>query len=224
MDSKDSGDSNMTLDMRKYKNIIKRGKWIIILITLLSTIAGVKFSINPGEVNYFTDETIIIGQENDATNNQNLIKTYIEIAKSNSVAEKASAKLNGAVSPIEIENAITINIQLNTSILKITTSTPDKKQTLDIINAVSDSFIEESHRIYPNGKTQIMDYAKEPQATANKFNIRNTGISFLIGLIASMSILLLMNYMDTTIKNEDNMEQELGLPVIGNIQKYKVDQ
>lgn len=222
MDSRDSMGSNMTLDMRKYKNIIKRGKWLIILITLLSTIAGIKLSINSGEVTYSTAETIIIGQENDAINNQNLIKTYIEIAKSNSVAEKASAKLNGAVSPLEIENAITANIQLNTSILKITTSSIDKKQTLDIINAVSDSFIEESHRIYPDGKTQIMDYAKSPEATIAKFNIRNTGISFLLGLIASMSILLLMNYMDTTIKNEDNMEQELGLPVIGNIQKYKI--
>ena len=214
--------SNMTLDMRKYKNIIKRGKWLIIIITLLSTIAGIKLSINSGEVSYSTAETIIIGQENDAINNQNLIKTYIEIAKSNSVAEKASAKLNGVVSPLEIENAITATIQLNTSILKITTSSTDKKLTLDIINAVSDSFIAESHRIYPDGKTQIMDYAKEPQATIAKFNIRNTGISFLLGLIASMSILLLMNYMDITIKNEDNIEQELGLPVIGNIQKYKV--
>ena len=223
MDSRDRMGNNMTLDMRKYKNIIKRGKWLIILITLLSTIAGIKLSINSGEVTYSTAETIIIGQENDAINNQNLIKTYIEIAKSNSVAEKASAKLNGTVSPLEIENAITANIQLNTSILKITSSSPDKKQTLDIINAVSDSFIEESHRIYPDGKTQIMDYAKAPEATIAKFNIRNTGISFLLGLIASMSILLLMNYMDTTIKNEDNMEQELGLPVIGNIQKYKVD-
>jgi len=214
--------SNMSLDFRKFKNIIKRGKWIIILITLLSTIAGVKFSINSGEVTYFTDETIIIGQENDATNNQNLIKTYIEIAKSNSVAQKASAKLNGSVSAIEIEKAITVNIQLNTSLLKITTSWPDKKLTLNIINAVSDSFMEEAYRLYPNGKTQIMDYAKEPKATVNKFNLRNTGISFLLGLIASMSILFLMNYMDTTIKNEDNIEQELGLPVIGNIQKYKV--
>lgn len=223
MDSRDSMGSNMTLDMRKYKNIIKRGKWLIILITLLSTIAGIKLSINSGEVTYFTSETIIIGQENDATNNQNLIKTYIEIAKSNSVAEKASAKLNGSVSAKEITNSITANIQLNTSILKITTSSLDKKQTLDIINAVSASFMEESYRLYPNGKTQIMDYAKEPGATVTKFNIRNTGISFLLGLIASMSILLLMNYMDTTIKNEDNMEQELGLPVIGNIQKYKID-
>ncbi len=218
----DSKESNMTLDMRKYKNIIKRGKWLIILITLFSTIAGVKLSINPGEIMYFTNETIIIGQENDATNNQNLIKTYIEIAKSNSVAEKASAKLNGVVSSIQIKKAITADIQLNTSILKITTSAKDKKQTLDIINAVSESFIEESQRIYPDGKTRIMDYAKEPEVV-NTFNIRNTGISFVLGLIASMSILLLMSYMDTTIKNEDSMEQELGLPVIGNIQKYKID-
>ena len=36
-----------------------------------------------------------------------------------------------------------------------------------------------------------------------------------------MSIVALINFMDTNIKSEDNIEKELGLPVIGNIQKYR---
>jgi len=215
-------DSEMTFDMRKYKNIIKRGKWIIIIITLISTIAGVKLSFNSGIDTYFTNEAIIIGKEDDATNNQNLIKTYIEIAKSNSVAEKASAKLNGAVSSRDIENSTMTKMQLNTSILTLTTIATNKKQALDIINAVSDSFIEESQRLYPNGKVQIMDQAKEPQIVVSTFSIRNTGISFLMGLMASIIILIAMDFMDTTVKSEDDIGEELGLPVIGNIQKYKI--
>lgn len=214
-------DSEMIFDMKRYKNIIKRGKWIIILITLLSTIAGVKLSINSGTVSYFTEETIIIGKEDDATYNQNLIKTYIEIAKSNSVAEKASANLNGVVSSEDIEDSITVSMQINTAILKITTIAADKKQALDIINAVSESFMEESKRLYANGKVQIMDQAKEPQMVVSTFNIRTTAIAFLMGLITSMLIIVSLNYMDTTIKSEDNIEKELGLPLIGNIEKYK---
>ncbi|MBU3191236.1 hypothetical protein K9O30_18530 [Clostridium bowmanii] len=214
-------DSEIKFSMKKYTNIINKGKWIIILITLLSTISGVKLSINSGMVTYFTDETVIIGTEGDATNNQNLIKTYIEIAKSNSVAEKASAKLNGAVSSIEIDKSITVNMQLNTAILKIKTISTDKKKTFDIINAVSGAFLEESQRLYPNGKVQIMDQAKEPTIIVSTYNIRNTAISFIAGLMASIIILIIMNYMDITVKSEDDIVEELGLTIIGNIQKYK---
>ncbi|MGV8984567.1 YveK family protein [Clostridium sp.] len=214
-------ESEVKFSMRKYTNIIKKGKWIIIIITLLSTMAGVKLSINSGIVTYMTDETVIIGTEGDATNNQNLIKTYIEIVKSNSVAEKASAKLDRSVSSIQIAKSITVNMQLNTAILKIETISTDKNQAFDIINAVSDSFLEESQRLYPDGKVQIMDQAKEPIIIASTYNVRNTAIAFIMGLMASIIILITINYMDITVKSEDDIVEQLGLPIIGNIQKYK---
>ncbi|MEH7475658.1 capsular biosynthesis protein, partial [Priestia megaterium] len=51
----------------------------------------------------------------------------------------------------------------------------------------------------------------------------NITIALIIGLIVGIGLVFLLEYMDNTIKNENDAEKLLGLPVLGCIEKISND-
>ena len=45
----------------------------------------------------------------------------------------------------------------------------------------------------------------------------NIAIAFLLGLIVSLGLVLLLEYLDNTYKNKEQLEKELDIPVLGEI-------
>ena len=45
----------------------------------------------------------------------------------------------------------------------------------------------------------------------------NIVIAFLLGLMVSVGIVFLLEYLDNTYKNKDQLERDLDIPVIGII-------
>ena len=66
-------------------------------------------------------------------------------------------------------------------------------------------------------KAQIPNYPIKPQKTLN------VAIAFVMGLMVSVGIVFLMEYLDTTIKTEKDIEHYLGLSVIGTIPSHGGD-
>jgi capsular polysaccharide biosynthesis protein len=57
----------------------------------------------------------------------------------------------------------------------------------------------------------------------NPFNIKTTlniAIATVLGLMLSVFLSFLMEYMDQTIKTEKDVEKHLGLPVVGTIPDF----
>jgi capsular polysaccharide biosynthesis protein len=91
------------------------------------------------------------------------------------------------------------------------------------VNTLAQVFIDEATRIYPTGNVQIMDYAPLPDIPVSPNKKLNVAIAFLLGIMVSLGIIFLIEYMDNTIKTEDDIEKYLGLPVIGIIPKNLED-
>ena len=45
----------------------------------------------------------------------------------------------------------------------------------------------------------------------------NIAIAFLLGLMVSVGLVFLLEYLDNTYKNKDQLEKDLGIPVLGAI-------
>ena len=66
-----------------------------------------------------------------------------------------------------------------------------------------------------------MDKAVLPDKPV-KPNIKlNIAIAFFIGLMASVGLVFVLEYLDRTIKTEEEVEKYLELPVIATIPRYK---
>lgn len=223
-------DQEMTLDLKDFYYILRKRMKLIVVITLGCTIVSGVLSFFVIKPTYEASATIIVGkpksneknntQYSDVMMYQNLIKTYAEIAKSTSVAEKSANKLNGKVTAGSLEKIVTITPQQGTQILQIKADSKNAQDAVNIVNTVSQTFIEECKRVFPTGgDIQIMDKAKFPEKPVKPKKSLNVAIAFFIGLMASVGLSFVLEYMDSTIKTEDDIEKYLGLPVIGIIPK-----
>ncbi|MFU0784646.1 MAG: Capsular biosynthesis protein [Thermoanaerobacterium thermosaccharolyticum] len=221
-------DEEMTLDLRDFFYILKKRLKMILCITIgFAAIAGILsfFVIKP---TYEASSTIIVGKPkaNEKTDNsdvmmyQNLVKTYTQIAESNSVANKTLKKLNGSITLDEFKDMVSVESEQGTQILKIKVDSKDPSQAVKVVNAAAASFIEESKRVFPTGgDIQIMDRAQFPKDPVKPKKLLNIAIAFFLGILVSVGLAFLLEYSDNTIKTEDDVSRYLELPVIGIIPK-----
>lgn len=224
-------DQELTLDIKEIFQIIRKRLWVILLITFLfTTTSGVIscFVITP---TYRATATIIIGNSTKQSGEyqydirdvllfKQLIKTYERIAYSRTVAEKAARNLGQGVTPEEVLSKITVITGTDTQIMEITATSTSNEDAKRTANALSDAFLDEAMRVFPTGNVQIMDRAILPRYPISPKPIRNMAIAFLLGLLLSLGIILLKEYLDNTIKTESDINYLLGIPVIGIIPKY----
>lgn len=218
----------MTIDLKNFFYIIKKRIKLILIITIACTlISGILnfFIIKP---TYEASASIVIGKSDNDPNNksqynyndimmfQKLVKTYAEIGKSRAVAENASAKLKN-ISADKLKSIINVTPQNDTQIVEFKVKNNSPQEAYLIMNAVTDAFIQESKRIYPTGSIQVMDGAKIPQKPIKPNKTLNVAIAFFIGLVASLGLTFALEYMDSTIRTEENIDRYLGIPVIGII-------
>lgn len=223
-------DEEITLDLRDFFYILRKRTKLIAGITIACTLVSGVLSFCVIKPTYQAQATIIVGkpqadqknnaQYNDVMMYQNLVKTYAEIAKSKDVAEKTVSKLNTNLTADQLEKIVNVTPQPGTQILSISATSNNPKEAAEIVDAVSKTFIDESKKVFPTGgDIQIMDTAKVPEAPIKPKKALNVAIAFFLGLMASVGLTFILEYMDSTIKTEDDINKYLELPVIGIIPK-----
>ncbi|MBI6873644.1 YveK family protein [Clostridium aciditolerans] len=218
----------MTIDLKNFFCIIKKRIKLILIITIACTLISGILNFFVIKSTYEASASIVIGKADNDPNNksqynyndimmfQKLVKTYAEIGKSRAVAENASARLKN-ISADKLESIINVTPQNDTQIVEFKVKNNSPQEAYLIMNAVTDAFIQESKRIYPTGSIQVMDGAKIPQKPIKPNKTLNVAIAFFIGLVVSLGLTFALEYMDSTIKTEENINRYLGIPVIGVI-------
>ncbi|MGV8983634.1 polysaccharide biosynthesis tyrosine autokinase [Clostridium sp.] len=214
------------IEFIEFFNIIRKRIIVILLITVSLTLAAGILSFYVIMPLYESKCTIIVGKDDtdkitqsEVLMYQDLIKTYTEIAKSRVVAENAAERLNTGILSEELMSNISITTETGTQIINMVYKSETPEMAAEAANALSQAFVEESQKLLPSGSTKIMDKAivqKEPITPNKKLNIV---IGFIIGLMLSLMLVFLIQYLDNTIKNEDDVQRYLELPIIALIPK-----
>jgi capsular polysaccharide biosynthesis protein len=220
-----------TIDLREIVHAVKKRILMIIGITAFCTAAAVLVSNYVLKPVYEAKTSIIISKPstgatvtttyNDVLMYQNLIRTYSEIAKSKSVAKLAAEKLGNKYTAQEIMNASEISPETNTQIMTISAVSGTPEAAKDIAKALSDSFIAQSTVFYPSGNVlKVIDEAETPQTPVQPNKRLNTILGLILGLLLSGGTVVLLEYMDRSIRTEEDVAKYLNdLPVVGIIPK-----
>lgn len=207
-----------TLDYKDFLSVLKRGKWLILLLTVVTTLlvgAISYYLIKSDKSVYQTSTSVIVGKKEDIVNAKDYIDTYKEIASSYNVAKNTSVALNGSMSTQEVQKAYSVTATAGDPILKISSSGRSPKESMDISNAVFTSFSGEVKRIYPNETLEIMENSVQTNTSSSRTLVRNVVLAALLGLFLSIFIVTFIGYFDTKIRTRDDVEKYLDLPVIG---------
>ena len=199
----------------------------VIAITIIFFIGGfiyINYLLTPM---YHSSTTLILVSDNknessnliqsDINLNKNLVTTYSEIVKSRTVLSQVISKLKLNMSVEELSKKISVTSIENTEIIKIQVSNENNKIAEKIAETTAKVFMKEIKNIYNLTNISIVDKASIENKPYNINPFKQLLISSGIGIILSTMILFLVFYFDTSIKSANDIEEKLGLSVIGNV-------
>lgn len=204
--------------------------WIIITIVLVMGIGNIVTTITRVPM-YRSSTTIVLVSENSNGDgsynstelqlNKNLVGTYSEIIKSRKVLNEVISNLGLSYSTSDLSENITVAVVENTEIIRVTVADADNKQAAKIANEIANVFMTEIQKFYKLNNVSVIDRAENSLNPYNVNYIKDNLIYILVGLVLSGGVIFIMFYFDTTIKTSEEIEDKLGLTVLGVVPKVE---
>lgn len=202
-------------------------RWIMIAtITIIATIISGILSFFVIKPTYETSTKVFIGKEesnlegynsNDIQMYQKLLQTYAEAVKTNEVIKAAIENTSSSLSVSDVKSDLTVIPISDTQILQIKYQNGDPSEAKEILENITNQFVILAKEAVTNGNVKVIEEVQLPQNPVAPNKKMNIAIAFLLGLMVSVGIVFLLEYLDSTYKNKDQLERDLDIPVIGVI-------
>ena len=207
--------------------LTKRWK-VIFSVTLVATLISAVVSFFLIAPKYQAGTKLFIGKENTTTQDQSynnndvqmyqkLLKTYAEVIQTKDLVGQAIEQDNLDLDPEDVLKNLTVTPRADTQILEISYINVDPVVSQKIVESVTDKFIEYSTELIPNGNVKIIESVRIPENAVSPNKKMNIAIAFLLGLMISVGLSFLIEFMDNTFKTKEQIENILDLPAIGVI-------
>lgn len=207
-------------------------RWLFIaLITILCAGIAAGVSIFVIEPKYETSTKLFIGKEeninatydnNDIMMYQRLLKTYSETIKTKDLVYSAIENTNYNLTAEEVLANLNVTTVADTQILVISYKSTNPNEAKVIVGEVTDEFIIKSKELVPNGNVRIIETVEVPERPISPNVKMNIAIAFLLGLMISIGLVFLLEYLDNTYKSKEQLEKDLDIPVVGVIPNLEV--
>lgn len=214
------------IDLREIFQILKKYIKSIIIVPIIFGVIGALISIYLIDPIYESSTTIIVRQDKkdneeinigDVNLSKSLVYTYAELAKSNTVIERTKKSLN--LNELD-DDLITVSPVNDTQILKVTVQNKIPQLSMNIANQLVKEFTTEIVRITKSDNVAVVDEAKLPINPIKPNKLMNIVIASILGEMVVLLVVFLIEYMDNTIKTEKDIENYLGISVIGTIPNF----
>lgn len=202
-------------------------RWILIVsITLVATLISGILSFLVIKPTYETSTKVFIGKEennlegynsNDIQMYQKLLQTYAETIKTNEVVQAAINNTGADLTVKDVKASLTVTPVSDTQILQIKYQNNDPEVAKEMLENITNEFIVLSKELVPNGNVRVIEAVQLPEDPVAPNKKMNIAIAFLLGLMVSVGLVFLLEYLDNTFKNKENLERELDIPVLGVI-------
>lgn len=211
-----------------FKTVRKRLSLIALITVVAITLSGVVSFLFLTPV-YNASTQILVNQTKEEANGQintqdiqanlQLINTYSGIIKSAAILSKVIEEIDLNTTPSALDSAVSVNTVQNSQILAISVQNPDPAKAAEIANTIATVFQEEIVTLMNVDNVNILAPAVMPEKPSPiKPNPKlNMAIAAVIGLMLGVGIAFLLEYLDTTMKTEQDIEDILGLPILGLI-------
>jgi capsular polysaccharide biosynthesis protein len=217
-----------TISLKELFQTLRKRLWLIALITTIATVTS-------GIVSYFfltpiyqASTQILVNKANpeqqiynvgEIQTNVQLINTYSVIIKSPAILEKVQKELDIDRSVEELNEQIQVASEKDSQVFSLTVNDPDPALAAEIANKTAEVFKEEIVKIMKIDNVSILSKAevKENQQPVKPKPLLNIAIAFVVGLMTGVGLAFLLEYLDNTVKTEQDIEKHLQLPVLGAI-------
>ena len=220
------------INLKELFDYIKERIIIIAIVILAVLIVGSVYSLFIKTPVYKSTSTLVLVSDEgtstsntyttqDVTLNNQLVSTYSKIVTSHRVIDTVIENLKLDYTYSEVVKEVAVTTETGTQIIKVSVSDPDKALAAEITNEIVKVFGDEIKSIYKLQNVSVVDKAEEAKTPANVNYIKEAVIYMLVGAVLAFGIVFVIFYFDTSIKSAEEIENKLGLPVVGVIPKVK---
>ena len=215
------------VDIKELIGVILKRIWIILLVAVATALVAflfTKFRITP---QYESSTKIYLIAKNSEDSNKittsdlqlgsQLTNDYIALVKSRPVLEEVIADLNLDVSLKQFDELIKISNPDNTRIIDITVRYSSPETAKLIADSVRDISSEHIKDIMDLEQVNVVEEGNIARDKVSPNITQNTLIGGILGAIVATLVILIVYFLDDTIKTPDDVERYLGLSVLGSI-------
>lgn len=214
------------MDLKKIFKILRKRIYLILSLTIVAigiTAALSYFVITPiyqAQTQFLVNQTVndqeAYARAQQLETDLQLINTYNVIIKSPAILNKVIDKLDLNITTEKLAEQIIVSSESNSKVVTIKVLDTDSEKAVTISNTVATVFKEEIPKLMSVDNINILSEAKinKDSSPVKPNKLLNIVLGAVIGFVISVGFALLLEFLDTTIKTESDIE-ELALPVIG---------
>lgn len=216
-----------TISLREIYLILKNRIRLILAITIAFMVVAALVSYYILTPMYQTSTQLLISQQQTEAGldsqiietDLQLVGTYGEIIKSPVILEQVISQLGLEMSYEELDEKITVEVAESSQLLNIVVVDEDLAAAVEIANNTAEIFEVEIVELMNVNNVSILSPAvvMENQTPVSPNPPLNILLGAVAGLLIGAAIALILRYLDTTLRGEKDIQDVLGIPVLGTI-------
>ncbi|MEJ7458284.1 Wzz/FepE/Etk N-terminal domain-containing protein [Staphylococcus saprophyticus] len=217
-----------TLDLSKIFGILRKNLKLLIILPIICLLISVLITFLFLDDKYQASTQVLVNQKEsdsqmmaqEVQSNIQLVNTYSEIVKSPRILDEVSKELNRQYSSSEITSMLTVTNQAESQVLNISVDSKSGSDSEKIANKIAKVFSNEVPDIMSVDNVSILSKAEGTATKVAPKPLVNLVIGLIVGLILALLVIFIKEMIDKRIKTEEDVENELEIPVLGSIQKF----
>ena len=220
MDKNELNDE-VEIDLSQLLNLLKKNIRLIIILALVGIIIAASATTFLISKKYQSQGSVLLKADvvngsldsTQVNTNKMMVNNYVKLLQGNNIQDQVAKNLN--ITSAEVRSSLSITNTTDTQIIEISSTTVDpglSKRIVDETISVFTTLIQEKLDVT---NVTIVD---QPEVNPNPVSpsmVKNVIIGAVVGIVISLGYLLLTYLLDTKIKNGEQAEQYLGVPLLG---------
>lgn len=220
-----------TISLKELFEILRKRIALIITITILAVSVSAIMSYFVITPKYQATSQILVSQAatgslssilsggNPFDSDSKYIETYNVIMKSPYILNQVIEEIGLKKTHTEINGQINVSQEGQSQVVKITVQDTNPVLATEIANVMAEVFQREIQFLLKVDNIHILTRAElplNPTPVSPKPGL-NIAIAFVVGLMTSVGLAFLLEYLNNTVRTEEEVEKLLGIPVLGAI-------
>lgn len=220
MDKNELNDE-VEIDLSQLLKLLKKNIRLIIILALVGIIIAASATTFLISKKYQSQGSVLLKADvvngsldsTQVNTNKTMVNNYVKLLQGNNIQDQVAKNLN--ITSAEVRSSLSITNTTDTQIIEISSTTVDpglSKRIVDETISVFTTLIQEKLDVT---NVTIVD---QPEVNPNPVSpsmVKNVIIGAVVGIVISLGYLLLTYLLDTKIKNGEQAEQYLGVPLLG---------
>lgn len=220
------------MELRDYLNILRR-RWILVLATTTICVLAAIGLTAAATPMYASDARLFVSTSQSSSTSDlaqggqfsvQRVQSYADLIKSRDLAAQVLDDTNVRLTADELIGRVSASVVPETVNLELRVVDPNPKQARLLAQAYAEGMTDLVRQLEtPSGestspiKVTIVDAASEPGGAVSPNSVRNVGVGLILGLLLGIGIAVLRDVLDTTVKEQADLEHATSAPLLGTI-------